>query len=86
MTPDPLSPLVEAIASAVLSKLKPALEQAQGLRPRLLTVEQAAQYLGRTAYSIRHLAAQGAFPCVRADGRVMFDVKDLDSWIDCNKG
>lgn len=82
---DPMSPLVDAIAARLLDRLKPILEANQSVRPRLLTVEQAAVYLGRTEYSIRHLANQGAFPVVRGDGRVQFDVQDLDKWISTNK-
>lgn len=63
----------------------PLLEITQGVRPRLLTVAQAAVYLGRTETAVRFLASSGAFPTVRGDGRVQFDVQDLDRWIELNK-
>lgn len=85
MTTDPTLSLVDAIASAVLARLKPALAESQGVRPRLLTVQQAALYLGRSDKAVRFLAAQGAFPSVRGDGRVQFDIQDLDRWIEQNK-
>lgn len=56
-----------------------------GVRRRLLNVSQAAQYLGRTPKSIRHLVQRRKLRCIRADGRVMFDVSDLDAWIDMNR-
>ena len=55
------------------------------VRRRLLNVSQAAQYLGRTPKSIRHLVQRRRLQCIRADGRVMFDVSDLDAWIDMNR-
>ena len=55
------------------------------VRRRLLNVCQAAQYLGRTPKSIRHLVQRRKLRCIRADGRVMFDVSDLDAWIDMNR-
>ena len=58
---------------------------AQGSQPRLLTVAQAAIYLGRTPKAMYTLKARGVLPTVRGDGRVMFDVRDLDKWIADNK-
>src|SRR5262245_54071554 len=66
----PQTSLVDAIAEAALARLKPALAEAQAIRSRLLTVTQAAQYLGRTPWAIRHLAATGTLPTVKMDGRV----------------
>jgi excisionase family DNA binding protein len=59
--------------------------QAYAVKPRLLTVAQAAVYIGRTEKSVYMLQANGAFPSVRADSRVMFDLHDLDKWIELNK-
>lgn len=83
--PHPFDLFVDAIANAVVAKLKPILEQTQGVQPRLLTVAQTALLLSRTEKAVRSLAASGAFPAVRADGRVMFDIHDLDRWIKQNK-
>ena len=55
------------------------------VRSRLLDVAQAAQYLGGTPKSIRHLVQKRKLRCIRADGRVMFDLSDLDAWIDMNR-
>jgi len=71
------------IAAEVSAKLTQS--QAQPLRPRLLTVDQAAGYLGRTTKAVRHLIHQGSFPLVRTGSRVMFDLQDLDQWIEQNK-
>lgn len=71
---------IQAIADAVLAKLASG-----SLKPRLLTVAQAAVYLGRTEKAIRHLVVAGSLPAVRSDTRVMLDVQDLDKWIEANK-
>lgn len=78
--------LVDAIATAVLAKIKPLLDAGAQVKARLMTIEQAAVYLGRTATAVRCLITKDAFPSVKADGRVMLDVRDLDRWIEQNKG
>lgn len=85
ITPDPVAPLVEAIAVRVAELLAPRLSHAYTVKPRLLTVAQTAVYLSRSEKSIRHLAASEALCSVRADDRVMFDIRDLDRWIELNK-
>ena len=78
-----LAPFVDAIADAVLERLRPALDV--HVKPRLLSINQAAIYLGRTPSAIRSLIDSGQFPSVRADARIMLDIHDLDIWIDHNK-
>lgn len=77
--------LVDAIATAVIEKLKPILEAGGRVQPRLLTVEQAATYVGRTPNAVRILLTKEAFPAVKSDGRVMLDVRDIDRWIEQGK-
>ena len=52
---------------------------------RLMNVREAAQYLGRTEKSIRHLVGRRKLRSIRADGRVMLDLSDLDAWINMNR-
>lgn len=57
------------------------------ITPRLLNVDQTAVYLGIAAKTIRNrisLKAENPFPVKpkRIGGRVLFDRKDLDSFID----
>lgn len=85
MTPSPLDALVEAIAQRVAEILAPLITNDHAVKPRLLTVRQTAVYIGRTEKSVYMLRANQAFPCVETDSRVMFDVKDLDRWIEVNK-
>lgn len=69
--------LVEAIAESVARRL----ERMTALQQRLLDVHDAAKYLGMTQDAVRHKAGVD-FPCVRVDGKLRFDRRDLDRWID----
>ena len=53
------------------------------LRPRLLTIKQAAEYLGRGTDSLRELVYGGVFPIIQEGDRskIWLDIEDLNSWI-----
>jgi excisionase family DNA binding protein len=57
------------------------------LAKRLYTLKEAAQYLGRSDWSMRELIWAGEIPIVRGNGnRKMFlDIKDLEEYIKRNK-
>ena len=55
------------------------------VQPRLLPIDQAAAYIGRTPEAMQHLVSSGKIPTVRADRRVFIDRLDLDAWITDNK-
>jgi excisionase family DNA binding protein len=74
--------LLEVLAEKLANKL---LQEPCRLFPRLLTVDQAAVYLGRPREAVQRLATFGTVPTVRADRRVFVDRLDLDKWIDENK-
>ena len=52
---------------------------------RLLTVKETAEYLGRSEAAIRELVWHGKIGYIRTDRRIMFDIRDLDKWIDENR-
>lgn len=81
--PSPVDPLVEAIAQRTAAILRRDL----GLESvRLMSVAQAAKYLDRTPYAVRHLIAKGELARVqRGDNRVFLDRQDLDRWIEMGK-
>ena len=54
---------------------------AQLAQRRLLDIEAAAVYLGRTPRAVRDLVRAGKIPSVRGDRRVFLDLSDLDAWI-----
>jgi excisionase family DNA binding protein len=74
--------LLEILAEKLATRLT---QESSRLLPRLLTIDQAAVYLGRTREATQHLASSGKIPTVRADRRVFIDRLDLDKWIDENK-
>ena len=87
MTNPSLLMLAKAVATEVASILKAegSLRSAPALQPALLTVKQAAVYLGRSEQSIQHLIFQKELPVVRIGRRVHLDRRDLDAWIEANK-
>ena len=74
-----LDALADAIAERVLARLH------QADQPRLLSVDEAAAYIGRTGKALRHMIASGAIPSVREGSRVHLDRADLDRWIEMRK-
>jgi len=76
--------LLDALAKRVAAYVRAELAQdgPVGVKPRLLTVEQAATYLGRTEEAIQHMIAAAKIPTVRIDRRVFIDVRDLDRLIE----
>jgi excisionase family DNA binding protein len=76
----------DRLLEILAEKLATRISQEPGrLYPRLLTIDQAAIYVGRTREALQHLASSGKIPTVRADRRVFLDRLDLDKWIDENK-
>lgn len=53
--------------------------------PRLLGVADAAHYLGATQWSIRKLQWERAIPFIRIGQRVLFDIADLNAFIERQK-
>jgi excisionase family DNA binding protein len=74
-----LDALADAIAERVLARLQQA-EQA-----RLLSVGEAAMYIGRTGKALRHMIANGAIAAVREGSRMHLDRADLDRWMEMRK-
>ena len=58
-----------------------------GIRRRLLRVKEAAEYLGMSKSKVRQLAWSGQIPFVqeRENALMLFDLHDLDAWIDAHK-
>ena len=52
---------------------------------RLLTLPEAARYLGCTLWSVRDLIWKGQLPYTRFGKRFQVDVQDLDAMIDREK-
>ncbi len=76
-----LAPVLRELAQLIAHKLEEQCGGSKRIEQRLLTVKQAAQYLGRSEASVQHLIAKGTLRTFRADRRVQLDVQDLDRWI-----
>jgi excisionase family DNA binding protein len=69
------------IADAVANRLRD-----NGIiAPRLLTLEQAATYLGLTKDALKAKVHMGRIPTVDLDKKLRFDRQDLDRIIEQNK-
>lgn len=57
------------------------------LGKRLYTLREAAEYLGRSVWSMRELIWSGQVPVVKGEGsrKIFLDVVDLNEFIDRNK-
>ncbi len=55
------------------------------LKKRLLTVEEASFYLGRSLSSVRELIWSGDLQFVKTGRRTHLDIYDLDRWIEQHK-
>lgn len=53
--------------------------------PRLLGVAAAAAYLGATVWAIRKLQWEGTISSIRIGQRLLFDLRDLDAFIEKQK-
>jgi excisionase family DNA binding protein len=82
----PLAVLITAIASEVTRQLEPKLARIAPnvIQPALLTVKDAAVYLGRSEQAIQHLIFERQLPVVRHGRRVHLRRFDLDKWIEDN--
>lgn len=82
---------LEVLLNELADKIAQRISQEQrspgtaSIKPRLLTVEQAAVYIGRSKASVQHMVSSGQLPTVRPDRRVFIDIADLDRWIEENK-
>jgi excisionase family DNA binding protein len=57
------------------------MKNESAIERRLLTIQEAARYLGRSGWSVRRLVWAGELPCVRGGRRVHIDVMDLEVFI-----
>ena len=79
--------LILVLAKRVAAEVRAELADSAGagLKPRLLTVEQASTYMGRSEDAMQHMVASGKVPTVRIDRRVFIDIRDLETLIEDNK-
>ena len=79
---------ITELASQLAAKILPQIHNGNGKSkavPRLLTVKDAATYIGRTEQAVQHLIHRRELVVVRRGRRVHLDRGDLDRWIETNK-
>lgn len=78
---------VTAWAAQIAARLIPEIERQNGrtVPSRLLTVREAAEYIGRTEQAVQHLIHKSELVVVHRRRRVHLDRSDLDGWIEANK-
>ena len=74
---------IQLPTSEIIDQIKS--QMAQQPSKRLLTVAEAAIYLGRTDNAIREMIRSGKLKAVKTDGHVMLDIRDLDAFIEAGK-
>lgn len=77
-----------ALAAQIAARLIPEIEHrsnGRAAQARLLTVREAAAYIGRTEQALQHLIHKRELVVVRRGRRVHLDRSDLDRWIESNK-
>jgi excisionase family DNA binding protein len=55
------------------------------IRKRLYNIDEAAEYLGRSIWSVRELMYGGVLPYIKIGRRISFDIHDLDKVIERHK-
>jgi excisionase family DNA binding protein len=55
------------------------------IQKRLYSLAEAAEYLGRSEWSVRRLIWAGKLPQVKSGKRVHLDIQDVDRFIENNK-
>ncbi len=74
-----LDAFADEIAQRVVSRLSPP--QANE-RKRLMTVTEAAEYLGKSKQAVYHLVNKDKIPVRRIGTRLMFDCIELGHWLE----
>ena len=66
---------------------RPKSNRSEGVEPRVLKTNDAATYLGISAWKLRNLVQSGEISYIAGDGTSpwLFDRQDLDRWIESRK-
>lgn len=81
----PVTAFLETLADLLAEKYFDRVEERWKKIPelkRLITAKEASQYLSVSTDTIYHMAATKKLPYIKIGGRVLFDLKALDRWID----
>ena len=77
--------LLEIVRQAVREVLRDELSACPPIQPRLLDAKQAGHYISRPETMVRKLARERKIRVSSSDSRLLFDRRDLDSFIEREK-
>jgi len=73
--------LADLLAEKYFERMDERIKRIPELR-RLITAKEAAQYLSLSTETIYRMASQKKLPYLKIGGRVLFDLRALDRWIE----
>ena len=73
--------LADLLAEKYFERMDDRLRKIPELK-RLITAKEASQYLSLSTDTIYRMAASKKLPYLKIGGRVLFDLKALDQWVD----
>ena len=76
-----LEMLADLLAEKCFERMDDRMKKIPELR-RLITVKEASQYLSLSTNTVYRMASMKKLPYLKVGGRVLFDVKALDRWIE----
>ncbi len=76
---------VDTLREVVAEVVAEQLSARPSIKPRLLNAEQAGIYIGRSKWSVYELQKEGRIETTASDRRILFDVHDLDAFIEREK-
>jgi len=82
---NPTDAFTQVVRQAVESGIRKALNVSDTTNRRLLSVKEAASYLSLSERELYNMLANCQLRAVRHGRRTMFDIRDLDEWIERNK-
>ncbi len=76
-----LDALIDELATRVADKVEARLRARPVIQPRLLSVDDAAVYIGLSSDAVRKMLVTGKVRATKIDGRTHIDIKDLETLI-----
>jgi excisionase family DNA binding protein len=76
-----LDMLADLLTEKYFERMEDRMKKIPELR-RLITAKEASQYLSLSTDTVYRMASLKKLPYLKIGGRILFDVKALDHWID----
>jgi excisionase family DNA binding protein len=76
-----LDQLADVLAEKYFERMEDRMKKIPELR-RLITAKEASQYLSLSTDTVYRLASLKKLPYLKIGGRILFDIKALDRWVE----